>query len=50
MTYRGHIDHNAQLEVACPLQGQWLYTTFVHMIGVLYFYYLISFGNQEFKS
>lgn len=45
----GHIAHNAQLEVKCPFQGQWLYTTFVNMTGLLYLYYLISFSNQEFK-
>lgn len=49
MVYRGHTVHNAQLEVRCPFQGQWLYTTLVNMAGILYFYYLISFSNQEFK-
>lgn len=49
MIRKGHIVHNAQLEVRCPFQGQWRYTTFVNMTSVLYFYYLISFGNEEFK-
>lgn len=49
MICRDYIGHNAQLEVRCPFQDQWLYTTFVNMTSVLYFYYSISFGNQEFK-
>ena len=49
MICRGHMAHNAQLEVRCPFQGHWRYATFVNMTGTLHFYYSISFGNQELK-